>query len=557
MQIMTIHSRIEVLTRLGACLLVACLSLALLVATAPAAIARDALDDILDEIDPTAPPPSPPPGGGGGGAGGGLVQLLRIAPPAYADGISDLAGPGRRSGRDVSNIVLMQSGPIFSEKNASDMVWQWGQFVDHDIDLTESDAAEPAPIDVPDNDPIFDPNDDIDFNRSVFDPATGTDPSNPRQQINQITGLIDATNVYGSDPVRADILRTNDGTGKLKTSAGNLLPFNIYGLPNAGGDNRTDLFLAGDIRANEQAALTSMHTLWVREHNQIADRLAQRNKDLTGDQIYSTARVVVEAEMQSITYNEFLPVLLGAGTIPPYTGYQPSVNPDISNVFSTAAYRLGHSMLSSVLLRLDSHGNEIPEGHLPLREAFFAPTVITDEGGIEPLLHGLTKQVMQRIDSKVVEDVRSFLFGQQPPGTTGLDLAALNIQRGRDHGLPDYNAFRIAFGLVPVSSFGEISTDPAVAAALFQAYGNVNDVDAWVGMLAEDHVSSDVLVGPLIRAALVDQFTRLRDGDPSYYQNILSDRAQRAVERNTLFEVMARNGDFIKGQLPKNVFIAP
>lgn len=543
------HLGQEYIYRLPIVILTAVLSM--VVAITPAA--SDVLDEVLDETDPTAPPP-PPPEPGTPGAGQVNVQLLRVAPPAYADGISALAGPNRRSPREISNIVLSQSGSILSEKLASDMIWQWGQFVDHDLDLTGTDPAEPAPIDVPSNDAFFDPNRDIPFDRSVFDPTTGSDTSNPRQQINNITAFQDASNVYGSDATRQRALRTLDGTGRLKTSVGNLLPFNEDGLPNA-PDTSARFFLAGDVRSNEQVALTAMHTLWVREHNTIADRLRQRNSSLTGDQIYNTARLIVMAEQQSITYNQWLPILLGDNALPAHNGYRPSVNPNISNVFSTAAFRLGHTMLSPFIRRLDGNGRSIPQGDLALRDAFFAPERITQEGGIDPLLRGLSSQIMQRVDSKIVDDVRNFLFG--PPPSVGLDLGSLNMQRGRDHGLPDYNEFRIAFGLVPVSSFSDISSDPAVQAALDVAYfGNVNDIDPWVGMISEDHVSSNTLIGPLIHAALVDQFTRLRDGNPQWYQNLFSSRAQRSIEKNTLFEVIVRNTGIKKPELPKNVFVA-
>ena len=161
-------------------------------------------------------------------------------------------------------------------KRATDFLWQWGQFLDHDIDLTESNTSEPFFITVPSGDPWFDPLDtgtlQMPFFRSMSDIFTGTDPSNPRQQLNGITAFIDASNVYGSDPQRAAALRTNDGTGRLKVSDGDFLPYNIDGLPNAPG-NGPEFFLAGDVRANEQVALTAMHTLFVREHNRLADQI--------------------------------------------------------------------------------------------------------------------------------------------------------------------------------------------------------------------------------------------------------------------------------------------
>jgi len=483
--------------------------------------------------------------------------LLRLADPDYEDGVSAMAGAGRPSPREISNRIFTQSGPLPSDRRVTDMLWQWGQLVDHDIDLTAAGDTEPAPIPVPLGDPFFDPLGEdgkvIPFQRSIYDPATGTDPANPRQQMNTITGWIDASNVYGSEPVRTRALRTLDGTGRLATSAGGFLPFNQDGLPNAGGDARTDLFLAGDVRANEQVGLTAMHTLWVREHNFWADLVSAAQPSLSGDEIYQAARSVVTAEMQAITYREFLPLLLGRNALGRYFGFDPSVDPRICNEFSTAAYRLGHTMLSPTLQRLDADGSPIPEGPLALRDAFFSPDELV-RVGLEPYLKGLTAQIMQRIDTRVVDDVRSFLFG--PPGAGGLDLVSLNIQRGRDHGLPDYNSVRIAYGLAPVAGFAEITGDVTVQTRLEAVYGNVNDLDVWVGALAEDHVPG-TLVGELLHAALSDQFRRLRDGDPNWYQNRLSPPAARMIETQTLAKVIARNTELRREDLQPNVFLLP
>jgi hypothetical protein len=90
------------------------------------------------------------------------------------------------------------------------------------------------------------------------------------------------------------------------------------------------------------------------------------------------------------------------------------------------------------------------------------------------------------------------------------------LQRGRDHGLPDYNTVRAAYGLAKVTSFAQITSDPAVQAGLQSVYGDVNKIDPWVGALSEDHLAGSQ-VGPLITAGLVDQFTRARDGDRFWY----------------------------------------
>ena len=496
------------------------------------------------------------------GGTGAPAQLIRLSPVDYGDGISTLAGSTRPSPREISNIVVDQPGPVFSQNNASDMVWQWGQFVDHDVDLTEAhDPPEPAPIPVPLGDPDFDPFSSgtqvIPLLRSIYDPTTGTGVGNPRQQVNEISGPIDGTNVYGQDPARTLALRTLDGTGRLKTSAGNFLPYNTLGLPNAipTGADPTDFFVAGDIRSNEQLGLTSMHTLWVREHNLIADATRAIFPWLSGNQVFEIARSTVVTELQVITFNEFLPTLLGPNAISAYTGYDPNVDPGIATEFSTALFRLGHTMLSPTIQRLEADGTPIPDGPIALRDAFNTPETLVTEGGIDPILKGLSSQVMQRIDNMIIDDLRNFLFG--PPGAGGLDLASLNIQRGRDHGIADYNTVRIHYGLTPATSFADISSDPAVQSRLAAAYTSVDEVDLWVGAISEDPVGPDSLVGELLLTGLVEQFERLRDGDPNWYQNRLGYLGQRLAETQTLAKVIARNTTLRRRDLQRNVFVVP
>lgn len=477
--------------------------------------------------------------------------LLRVVAADYADGVSAPSGANRPSARAISNSVAAQTESIPNAAGVSDYLWQWGQFLDHDLDLTElADPTEPFDIPVPAGDPFFDPTGlgtiSILLDRAHYEVIAGV-----REQTNDITSYIDASNVYGSDTARANELRALDGTGKLKVSAGDLLPFNLNGFPNAGGTD-SSLFLAGDVRANEQAGLTAMHTLFVREHNYWCDQVAQFDPQLSGDQIYERARAIVGAEMQVITYQEFLPLLLGPNAIAPYTGYDPTVDASISNLFSTASYRFGHTMLSPTLLRLDASLTEISAGHLPLASAFFNTGATINEG-IEPLLRGLAHQAAQEIDPYLVDDVRNFLFGA--PGAGGFDLASLNIQRGRDHGLPSYNQVRSELGLTPAASFADVSSDPEIQSRLAAAYASVNDIDPWVGGLAEDH-APQALVGELVGTVLAMQFKALRDGDRYWYELTLPGTLRNLVEQQTLADIIRRNTT-IGSEIPDNVFLVP
>lgn len=470
-------------------------------------------------------------------------QLLRFAPAAYSDGMAAPAGADQLGAREISNLLAAQAvDEILNDRNLSAMVYAWGQFLNHDIDLTDAAVpAEPLPIPIPTGDPHFDPQgtgtQTIAFSRSAFDPATGTSLGNPRQQLNRITAFIDGSQIYGSDEVRAAALRTFQG-GRLKTSAEDLLPFNTAGLPNANptGHPPETLFLAGDVRANENVELTSLHTLFVREHNRLADHLANRRRFWSDERIYQEARRLVIGQLQAITYNEFLPALLGDGALARYRGYDRDVNPGIANEFSTAAYRLGHSMLGTGVKFMDNTGNEVHE-EVALRGVFFNPELLA-ETGIDAILKFLASDYAQEIDNRVVDEVRNFLFG--PPGAGGFDLVSLNIQRGRDHGLADYNSARVAYGLEPAASFAEITADPELQQALAEAYGDVDNVELWAGGLAEDHLSGGS-VGPLFGAILVDQFERLRDGDRFWYERDLTGRELMQVRATTLADVISRN----------------
>ena len=485
--------------------------------------------------------------------GAAETPLLRLTPSAYSDGLSTMSGTERPGARAVSNAVSSQADSRPNAVGASDFVWQWGQFLDHDIDLSDgTNPPESADMLIPIGDIYFDPNSSgtatMPFNRSIYDTASGI--TSPRNQINEITAWIDASNVYGSDPVRALALRSNDGSGRLETSDGNLLPFNVDGLANAGGPG-AEFFLAGDVRANEQIGLTAMHTLFVREHNRIADRFAADNPSASGDKIYQHARRIVGALMQKITYRDYLPILLGENALAPYRGYDDSINGSIANEFSTAAYRYGHSALSPQLLRFDADGNEISEGHLPLRNAFFSPHILQSQGQFEAILRGLAAQQQQSIDVYVIDDVRNFLFGE--PGDGGFDLVALNIQRGRDHGHSDYNSMRSALGLSSVQSFSDISSDPEIQARLANAYGSVELVDPWIGGLAEDHLQGK-MVGELVYVIMKQQFEALRDGDRFWYSRSLPRRLVDKINNTSLADIIRRNSE-IGDEIVDNVFI--
>ncbi len=504
------------------------------------------------------------------GTGNNLVQsewgstgedLLRLAKPEYGDGVSTPAGSDRPNAREISNVLADQGdADIISGRDMSAFVYAWGQFIDHDISLTPTSNTEPFNIAVPKGDPYFDPASTaskiISMTRSSFDPATGTSPANPRQQLNAITAWMDASMVYGSDTATSNALRSFSG-GKLKAGANGMLPLNnSTNFPNGtvaqanipGGLPDDQMYAAGDVRANENIELTSLHTPFVREHNRWADRLAKLNPNLTDQELYQRARAIVIAEIQSITYNEWLPAVIGQNAMPRYAGYNARVNPNLSNEFSTAAFRFGHSILGDDIEFLGNDGVAVAD-EVALKDAFFNPALLQDHT-IESIFKYLASDPASELDTTLVSSVRNFLFG--PPGSGGLDLAALNIQRGRDHGLADYNDTRAAIGLPKARSFADITRNPELQAKLQQLYKSVDKVDLWIGILAEDHAPG-ANIGPTGQRIIADQFRRMRDGDRFWYQREFSGDLLKEIERTRLSDILVRNTPL--RNIQPNVFV--
>ena len=498
-----------------------------------------------------------------GAVHGPLSNLTSIT---FADGYQIPTGLTRPNARLISNQLFLQSGTLPDPSELSDYVWVFGQFLDHDIILVEDEPREPLVIKVPSGDEFFDPFSSgeafIPMTRNIIRSGTGTGPDNPRKYENEITAFIDGSVIYGSSEEQAFWLRTFQ-QGKLKMSAGLLLPFNTTNAQYTGeiddeapfmaNLNRatTRFFVAGDVRANENVLLVAMHTLFAREHNRLCDSLVQVHPEWTDEQLFQHTRKLIGGLIQAITYNEWLPVM--GVHLPEYEGYKTDVDPSISNVFSAAAFRFGHTLLNSTLLRLDADGQPIPEGNLSLKEAFFEPTEILLGRGLDPLFRGMGAQMMQTYDCRVIEDVRSFLFGR--PGQGGLDLVAINIMRGRERGLADFNTIREDLGLPVKPTFARICPIPSDAQKMEDLYGSVYNIDPWVGMLAESRMPNSFL-GETAMEIVSRQFQALRDGDRFFYENDpdLSPEEVDWLNQQTLAKVVLRNSKLTR--LQNDVFIA-
>lgn len=491
--------------------------------------------------------------------GSANIPLGRKGQPDYADGKSSLAtkGSNNPNPRVVSNSVCkindIKNIPL-NEFKLSDLVWVWGQFLEHEIYLTPDNSNDTAYITTETKEE--DPNEEYPNRIIFFNRSKAVLNSHPREQCNIISSFIDASIVYGSSSDRAHELRKLDGSGKLKTSLADnnevLLPYNIDNLSNASlpGQIPSNLFLAGDVRSNENVVLTAMHTLFVREHNRLCDIIVQNIPEWLYQEelIYQHARKIVGGIMQKITYNDFLPALLGHHMINSYNGYDKNINSSTQTEFSTAGYRLGHSMLSSHI-QIGTNPNDF----VLLKDAFFKPEYI-QENGIEQLLLGSSKQKMKKINNEIIDDVRNFLFGP-PTASHLLDLATLNIQRGRDHGIAGYNDVRESYGLLRKSNFSDITSNIELQTKLQALYISPNYIDPWVGALCEDHIVG-AAVGELTSTILKEQFRKLRDGDRFWYENdqCIQKFELDIINNSTLSSVILRNTNISSSSLAEDVF---
>jgi peroxidase len=515
------------------------------------------------------------------------TDLLRVSPAAYADGVQapSLANnPGPRVLSDLLNNQASPSNPsldlnTIDAASLSDFGYAWGQFIDHDMDLTPTGSGEFLSIPADPNDPSQ--MGAQTFERSTFDPGTGTGPTNPRQQVNAVTSFLDLSQVYGSTAALADALRTHSG-GLLKTSPGDMLPYDnstyftaaqlaLINMANDSGVvDTSDLFVTGDVRGNENVELTALQTLFVRNHNRIATELQQEHPGWSDEQLYQEARKLNIAAYQEITYNAYLPDLLGQNALKSYSGYQANVDPAIATEFSTVAFRFGHSLLSGEIERQGNNGQDIlpndPTGDsISLATDFFDPNVLNPAGVTDPLTGHISTDigpilkadadgVSQADDLLAIGDVRNLLFGNGGQTDNGQDLIARDIERARDDGIGTYNQVRVAYGLKPVTSFAQITSNVAVQKELKAAYGTVDKIDPFEGGMAEDHAPGSDL-GPLFTKIIADQFTRLRDGDRYFYLNesFNQDESNILCQDNTLGEVIEANTNVTN--LQNDVFV--
>lgn len=510
------------------------------------------------------------------------TAFSRILPPDYSDGVNgprvSRNGTPLPSARLVSASITVENKGQNPYQDFTMLIMQWGQFLDHDFthtpitkgngntgitccnngQLRPNSETHPdcLPIAIPPNDSFFSQHNQrcMEFVRS-FPAVRPACNFGPREQINQISAFIDASNVYGSSDNEAKELRSFQG-GQLKShfeEGRSLLPPKRSECVER--STQRACFKAGDSRVNEQPNLTVLHTIWMRQHNRMAQELQSLNPSWNDEIVYQEARRIIIAQMQHITYKEYLPIVLGKeymedfGLLPQRSGfsnaYREDLDPSIYNVFAAAAFRYGHTLISSTMKMLTRFGSS--RADLLLSKNQFAPFMLYRKGALDDFLRGLSKQPSEKFDHAFTEELTNKLFAGGRP--FGLDLVALNIQRGRDHGLPDYNSWRKECGLPKANTFRDLNREMNrnVVDQLQAIYSSVDDIDLFIGAIAEKPLQGSLL-GRTFHCIVGDQFARLRLGDRFWYENggrpsSFTESQLNEIRKTSLSRIMCDNSD--------------
>ncbi|XP_015278580.1 PREDICTED: thyroid peroxidase, partial [Gekko japonicus] len=543
--------------------------------------------------------------------GASNTPLARWLPPVYEDGLSQPKGwnPGflhngfpLPSVREVTRKIIEASNEAVTEdERHSDIFIVWGQYIDHDLAFTPQSTNQPSllgeadcqktcenqspcfPIQVFANDGFPINMDCMPFYRSS--PACATDHHgvllgnlstlNPRQQINSLTSFLDASTVYGSTPAIEGKLRnltSKEGLLRINTqyfdNGREYLPF-VDRVPSPCAQNlkadkveRIECFMAGDSRSSEVISLAALHTLWLREHNRLAKALKKLNPQWSSETVYQEARKIVGALHQIITIRDYIPRVIGPDAfnqyIGPYKGYNHTVNPSVANVFSTAAFRFAHTAIHPVIKRLNAQYQNDPNlPNLHLHEVFFTPWRLIKEGGLDPLLRGMlaTPAKLQVQDQLLNEELTKKLFVLSNNGS--LDLASLDLQRGRDHGLPGYNEWREFCDLPRLRTETDLVTaieNRNVVKKLLELYGIPDNIDVWLGGIVEN-ILPGARTGPLFACIIGKQMKALRDGDRFWWENsnVFTNSQRHELRKYSLSRLICDNTDVTA--LPLDVFM--
>lgn len=398
----------------------------------------------------------------------------------------------------------------------------FGQFLDHDIGISVNDKTkEPMRVLIED----FLPNIYFNVSKLLRDPLTG----NP---INGVTPLVDGSHIYGQDEERNHILRSGfEGKMKVNDDDG-YPPLNTLGIENEPSHRDPNFYLCGDTRCNENLLLFSFHKLFIDEHNYWAEYYCRQYPHYNDEELYQLARRRVIYTLQYITYEQFLPVLLGKDwyeDIPHYDEYGGDDYPfKMLEEFRSSAYRFGHSGIPNVI---EIRDRQYPSSKLAcksLEDIFFPTKHFYEREGkkniIDNAITGMIMKEIAPIDIKITPQLSNHTMKMHHTGKTQLifDLPLFNIVRSRTN-IISYNGMRNMAGLGPCESWSDITSNEHLINELGNMYGyhwGHKDVDPWIALMAEDPSCDNLygsLLGPTASHLIKKQFSYIKRADPHFY----------------------------------------
>ncbi|CAI2355253.1 unnamed protein product [Caenorhabditis sp. 36 PRJEB53466] len=486
---------------------------------------------------------------------GNSVSPMRrlLGGASYSDGLGRMrsrsaAGGELPSARLISNALHDDRNNQIFSPHTNHLHMIIGQFVAHDLIFIPSSVARDgsaldcsacnsasrvspncAPIQVPRNDPYF-RTPCMRLTRAL----NGQENFGVRTQIGQNSHFLDLSPVYGSSDCEAQSVRSfREGKLLTFTGTGYVLPPQNLNDSNCQSSAPFHCFTCGDFRNSLHPALIPVHTIFLKEHNRLADRVMRvARRQMTDEQIYQLVRKIMIGMWQHVVYNEYIAKYLPQRTIRNFglrplrsgvhRGYNPSQDASISAEFAGAAFRFGHSQSRFDFPRLDEAGR--PAGNYDLgHDIFYADqNYLAQVGGWEPIMNGMVRSPGMTPDRYFSFGIRNQLFEIRGRNGSGVDLVAVNIMRGRDLGLFPYVQYRQLVGLAPVSTFSDLNTtfsQPNID-ALRSVYSDPADIDLYTGLMLEDHLAGGQL-GPTAAFMIGEQFSALKTGDRFFYESIV------------------------------------
>eukprot|EP00105_Crassostrea_gigas_P042884 XP_019927032.1 PREDICTED: peroxidase-like protein [Crassostrea gigas] len=344
-----------------------------------------------------------------------------------------------------------------------------------------------------------------------------------REQINERTSFVDGSMIYGSDS-------TNE---RLAEHVQNILPPHPQGCP-AEIQATRDCFVAGDHRQSETPILTVPHITWLRRHKLIADALRNATAITNDEILFQETKRIVIAELQHVTYNEFLPAVLDNKTTKAFIlrsrrsghvdNYNPFINHRTINAFGVAAYRIGHSLVRNTLGLLEK-GRLIT---FPVQKHFEVPDLMY-EGGYERMARWMSREPKSLSDRLLVDGIRNRLFENfnfMGPSveTTSLDLGAL------------LGVENTVFRPTMLTDSSVVSLEPTSLQLRVEVFRHPDDIDLFAGGMSETPDKGSIL-GPTFQCLIAYQFSLYKQGDRFWYERKFQENPVAAFTRAELAEI--------------------